>query len=201
MADDIPGGPARRARRSPLAHRTGAFEAASGPGVSIEEVPFVAQTLLRGDAAVAAFRDGCARILGFGLPTRPNTTWSDGQATAAWLGPDEWLLFGPEGSGEAVRGALTEALEGVHAAVVEVDAARTVIALSGPAAREVLESVCILDLHPRSFAPGGCAQTMIGPAQIILHLRNDGGVWWLFVRPSYADWLAAWLIDAITNLG
>ena len=40
---------------------------------------------------------------------------------------------------------------------------------------------------------------MIGPAQIILLMRNDAPTWWLFVRSSFADWLAAWLTDALGN--
>lgn len=186
-------------RRSPLAHRAGHFAGVSTDAAAIAEVPFQAQTIVRGAPGDPGFRDASIRALGYALPETPNTTASDHRTTALWLGPDEWLVTGPDGSGDDTRSRLREALSGRHAAVVEVDGSRTLLELRGAGALAALESVCVIDLHPRAFPPGRCAQTMIGPAQIILLMRSDAPTWWLFVRSSYADWLAVWLTDAMRN--
>ncbi|MET4697072.1 sarcosine oxidase subunit gamma [Constrictibacter sp. MBR-5] len=186
-------------RRSPLQHRAEALAAASDTAASILEIPFQAQTVVRGDLSDSAFRARSTAALGYELPSAPNGTASDDRTTALWLGPDEWLVTGPDGSGADTRARLRESLAGLHAAVVDVGGSRTLLELRGPGARAALESVCVIDLHPRTFPPGRCAQTMIGPAQIILLMRNDAPTWWLFVRSSYADWLAAWLTDALKN--
>jgi sarcosine oxidase subunit gamma len=52
--------------------------------------------------------------------------------------------------------------------VVDVGANRTTLLVSGPAARAVLERGCTLDLHPRSFTAGHCAQTTFARALMTL---------------------------------
>ncbi|MFN4090926.1 MAG: sarcosine oxidase subunit gamma, partial [Alphaproteobacteria bacterium] len=148
-------------RRSSLDHRADDFRQACAADLSIRELTFQAQTILRGDPDDPGFRTGCAGILGCALPRAPNTVGARGSLTVLWLGPDEWLIVGPDGSGDPIRAGLRDALAGLHAAVVDMDAARTVIELHGGSGTAVLESVCVLDLHPRVFPPGGCAQTMI----------------------------------------
>ena len=54
---------------------------------------------------------------------------------------------------------------------------------------------CALDLHPSVFPPGRCAQTLVARAQVILY-RPDEHTFRLLVRPSFADYLRAWLRDA-----
>ncbi|MGW0201911.1 sarcosine oxidase subunit gamma family protein, partial [Nonomuraea sp. NPDC003201] len=53
---------------------------------------------------------------------------------------------------------------------------------------------CALDLHPRAFGPGRCAQTMLARAQVVLVPREDGFL--VLVRSSFAAYLAEWLLDA-----
>ena len=50
--------------------------------------------------------------------------------------------------------------------------------------------------HPSVFPPGTCAQTLLARAQVILY-RPDEHVFRLLVRPSFADYLCAWLTDAM----
>ena len=44
-------------------------------------------------------------------------------------------------------------------------------------------------------APGGCAQTLLARAQVILY-RAEPDAFGILVRPSFADYLRAWLRDA-----
>ena len=62
-------------------------------------------------------------------------------------------------------------------------------------AREMLAKGCSLDLHPRVFAPGQCAQTLLQHANIMLE-SLDGGALRFYTDRSIAEWVAAWLEDA-----
>jgi sarcosine oxidase, subunit gamma len=131
-------------------------------------------------------------LLGTPLPVVPNT----GSEAVLWLGPDQWLVFG------ASEAELRAALGGDTAgSVVDVSANRTVYELSGPDAREVLEQGCAIDLHPRAFGPGRCAQTMLARANVVLHQVDATPTYRLLVRPSFAGYLTSWLRDALSAVG
>ena len=118
-----------------------------------------------------------------GFPVEPNTTAGD----VLWLGPDEWLVLG--GREEDYPDA---------AAAVDVSANRVCFELAGEDVEDVLTQGCSLDLHPSVFPPGRCAQTLLARAQVILH-RTDPERFRIFVRPSYAPYLRAWLEDGLTS--
>lgn len=157
------------------------------PGVSVAEAPFRAAVNLRADPAAAAVSE----LLGGCPPTEPNTETVLGDWSVLWLGPDEWLLLGPDGSAPD----LVERLRAGGVSAVDVSANRTTIELTGKHARDLLESGCALDLHPRVFAPGRCAQTMVAKAQVILRQTGEWS-YELLVRGSFAGYLATWLDDA-----
>ncbi len=81
---------------------------------------------------------------------------------------------------------------------MDVSANRTTLELRGPRARELLEFGCPIDLHPRVFGPGRCAQTLLARANVLIwHVADEPeDTWRLFVRPSFAAYVAAWLADA-----
>lgn len=169
-------------------------------GVQLEERPHVPKLNLRGDAGEATFADAVAGVLGFGLPTTPNTTAGAGDAVALWLGPDEWLLVGDAGLGPR----LAAALAGRHFAATDVTEGRTIIRLRGPRARDLLAKGCALDLHPAAFPAGAVAQSLLAQADIVLHRVADEGeaaVFDLYVARSVAPYLWNWLVDAAMEFG
>jgi sarcosine oxidase subunit gamma len=85
--------------------------------------------------------------------------------------------------------------------VTDVSAQRTTLELSAPRARDVLAKGCSLDLHPRAFGPGRCAQTDLGRANVVLHQVDEGPTYELLVAGSLAAYLAAWLADAMEEYG
>lgn len=176
-------------RRSPLACHS--LADASTAGLSLAERPFLAMVNLRVDAA-GAQRVGAA--LGFPLPVAPNTVTEGGPRSALWLGPTEWLVVGPGGDAPELVALLNNALGDEPGSVVDVSANRTTIEVGGPHARELLEKGCALDLHPRAFNSGRCAQTILARAQVVLWQTTDG--YRLLVRGSFAGYLADWLVDA-----
>ena len=183
-------------RHSPLAALTDRLAAAGDVPARIRliDVPFLTQLTVRvtpGTPAAAA----AARALGAPLPLAPNTTSAGESVDVLWMGPDEWLVVAPPGT-QRHREALKRALGADHATVVDVSAQRTAIDLAGANARDVLLKGCALDLHPRAFSVGRCAQTLLARAQVILHARTDEPAYRVFVRASFAGYLAEWLLDA-----
>ncbi|WP_338894948.1 sarcosine oxidase subunit gamma family protein [Streptomyces sp. TG1A-60] len=187
-------------RTSPLAHLEERMRAATvtgARGVALAEWPFITMMNLRVDPASAA-ADRIEKTLGAPLPRQCGHTSASGPHTLVWLGPDEWLVLS-QAAASAVAGALGEALAGAPGSVVDVSANRTTLELSGPAARQVLEKGCPLDLRPRTFGPGQAVSTTVGPVAVLLWQVDDAPTYRLFPRSSFADYLARWLIDAMSE--
>ncbi|MFF9779468.1 sarcosine oxidase subunit gamma [Streptomyces sp. NPDC013978] len=184
-------------RVSPLAHLEERMRAASvtgARGVTLTEWPFLTMVNLRVDPA----SDAAGRIekaLGAALPGRCGESTTSGPHTVLWLGPDEWLVVSHTDGTAVLRQALGDA----PGSVVDVSANRTTLELSGPAARQVLEKGCPLDLHPRSFTPGQAVSTTVGPIAVVLWQVDDSPTYRLLPRSSFADYLARWLIDAMSE--
>ncbi|MEU6105230.1 sarcosine oxidase subunit gamma [Streptomyces flaveolus] len=185
-------------RHSPLAHLHGAMRAAGvdgARGVRLSERPFLTMVSLRVDpASAAATRVGTA--LGAPLPAHCGGTARTGLHSVLWLGPDEWLVLSRT-DGAVLAREMRDALAGDTGSVVDVSANRTTLELGGPAARQVLEKGCALDLHPRSFGPGRAVTTQVGPVPVVLWQTDDAPTYRLLPRSSFADYLARWLMDAM----
>ena len=166
--------------RSPLAERSGDLER-----MGARELVFLAQVDVRADPSTAA---------SLGFPAEPNTVAPSPDRDILWLGPDEWLVVGHTGTAEALVAELETTLGGEHHSVVDVSANRTVIELGGNSRHELLSSACPIDLHPRSWGDGRCAQTVFGAAQILLQERE--GTTRVFVRPSFAGYVVDLLLAA-----
>ena len=191
----------RYQRQSPLAHLGLAARAAAAvAGVVLSERGSVSQLALRGRGD-PAFVEAVESALGIAPPLVPNRAQERGRVRALWLGPDEWLVVVPDGKGEGLAKKLLEKLKGQAAAVVEVSEARAVIGLAGPKARDVLSHGCALDLHPRAFGPGQCAQTLLARLPVILHQRDAAPSYDVYVARSMAEYLWGWLEDAGAGYG
>jgi sarcosine oxidase subunit gamma len=188
------------ARTSPLAHLEERMRTATvtgARGVALTEWPFITMVDVRVDPASEA-ADRIEKALGAALPSECGNTTASGPHTVVWLGPDEWLVLS-QAEATAVAAELREALAGAPGSVVDVSANRTTLELSGPAARQVLEKGCPLDLHPRAFGPGQAVSTTVGPVPVLLWQVDKTPTYRLFPRSSFADYLARWLIDAMSE--
>jgi sarcosine oxidase, subunit gamma len=189
---------AEAVRRSPLADyrdRFVALSAATRGDIVVREVPFLAEINFRADLSDADIMQQFVSTLGFALPIVPNTTTSQNDRRALWLGPDEWLLVGPDGHQEALEQALRDGLNGAFGSIVDVSANRTVLEIGGPKARELLALGVPIDLDARSFGPDRCAQTLFAKAQVIIENRAEQA-FDVYVRTSFASYLGDWLLDA-----
>jgi sarcosine oxidase subunit gamma len=168
--------------RSPLADR-----AEDLAELGAVEVRFLAQVNLRADPARAD-------RIGFAIPTAPNTWRLTAGREALWLGPDEWLVVAGPGSAAAIVEELERSLDGAHHSVVDVSADRAVVELAGERRIDLLTRGCGLDLHPRSWRDGMCAQTLLARVPVLLQEREHATR--VFVRPSFAGHLVSWLQEA-----
>ncbi len=189
-------------RQSPLAQLglDGRTQAERGDaGVAMAERRFPAIVDLRGDISQEAFAAAVTDALGFALPAEPNTTAGEDNLRALWLGPDEWWVVCRDRP--TLAEDLAKALEGQGAAVTEVGESRTCIRVSGPHARDLIAKGCPLDLHPKVFATGHCAQGMLAKAGILLHQVSDEPAYDIYVLRSFAEYLWHWLEDAAQEYG
>ncbi len=167
-----------------------------------QEFPFRTHINLRGDSTDVAFSTALASLIGMTLPLSPNTVSESGGWRVCWLGPDEWLLLGPDQP--ALIDSLAAALASTHHSLVMLSGGQTLVRIGGPAWRDVIASACPLDLHPRVFGAGQCAQTVLAHTNVLLIALEDsehGGALDIVVRRSFADYLLRWLMDAAREPG
>jgi sarcosine oxidase subunit gamma len=189
---------AEAVRRSALADyrdRFAALTAGSGGELSIRELPFVSQVILRADPNDTELMQRLATALGFALPIAPNTVASREERRALWLGPDEWLVVGPDGQQGTLEQALRNGLDGAFGSIADVSANRTVVEVRGVIAQDLLAHGVPIDLDARSFSPNHCAQTLLAKAQVIIERREESA-FHLYARTSYAKYAADCLLDA-----
>ena len=183
-------------RESPLAHLEATMRATHGREVALREAGLLSMISVRVEpGSAAAGRIGDA--IGCPLPAACGQT-AAGEHVVLWLGPDEWLVVSRSGDPSALTALLRRALAGEPGSVVDVSANRTVLELSGGRARAVLEKGCPVDLHPRAFFPGRAVTTTVGPVPVLLWQTGAAG-YRLVPRSSFADYLARWLLDAMTE--
>ena len=193
-------------RESPLTgfFSTGREAGAGSPGVTVIECPFLGYVNLRGDLNDASFMDAVNRVLGVALPSSPNSLVETDDLTVCWLGPDEWLAIVRPDSETEIITALRESVAALHAAVTDTTGGYTMLNLSGSRARDLLAKGCPLDLHPRAFAPGQCAQTDLAKTAILLIPRSnnsDPQSFDVVVRRSFVDYLAHWFEHSASEYG
>lgn len=163
-------------------------------GITLEERAFLGKVNLRGDAGDEAFMTAVRDVLDCTPPVEPNTVARGGERAVFWLGPDEWQIHCPEDAQQDLVKRLRSALAGRHSAVVDVSDYYVVMRLSGPKVLEVLAKGTPLDLHPRAFPTGSCAQTRFGHATVLLHKTADDVVD-LQVRWSFAEYVWSYILD------
>ena len=160
--------------------------------VTLRELPAAAMIDLRFDPSNAAVLDSVHGALALKLPLAPGKTSAHPDRAALWLGPDQWLIVAPPGTAASLVQALGDAVS-----AVDVSDLRAELELAGPRAVDVLRKGCAIDLHPRAFAAGDCALTMLGRVRVALRQIDDRPGYRLLVERSVALYLWDSLTDAM----
>ncbi len=192
-------------RQSPLAHlhlEARALAPRVEAGVLMREQSLQGQLALRGNPRSRKIKSVVKKVFGADLPVEANTaSESEEGRRLLWLGPDEWLAVVPDGHEAQAVLDLEAAMPEEHFAVADVSGSRTIISLSGARARDVLMKGCSLDLHPRVFNAGKCAQSNLARCHMLLHQVAATPAYDLYVHRSFADYLWRWLEDAAKEYG
>jgi sarcosine oxidase, subunit gamma len=157
---------------------------AAGSGIAFAEATITAAWNVQGNPARAMFGEEARRLFEVELPAIPNTIAKTDALTALWLGPTSWLLLAGRASPLDDFAAKRDTLNAMGGALFDVGASRISWTISGAQAATVLAKGCPLDFHPRAFAPGTCAQSLLGHVNA-LFVRDDDA-FTLLVARSYA---------------
>jgi sarcosine oxidase subunit gamma len=194
-------------RRSALAHfglkALAVQNSNAEAGIVMNEIAHRAIVNFRGNAEDPAFTAAVKAATGVDLPTKANTANQAGENRILWLGPSEWWLVAPGEQLADLVERLRAAFSGQHTAVIDVSESRTVIGLTGSAARELLARGVSLDLHPRVFGAGQCAQTGMSKANVLLHQTGAGAKpsYEIYILKSFADYLWRWMSLTAEDFG
>lgn len=193
-------------RQSPLAHlglaAIALAEREEAAGVALAEQPFRTVITLRGDAADTAFTAAVAEAFGPALPGAVGEVSGEPDGRQALrLGPDEWWLTDAADDAGPLVEALERALAGRFASAVDTSDNWFAFEVSGPRTLDLLAKACPLDLLPRAFGPGRCAQSLLAKAPATLQQLDASPRFRLHVRRSFADYAWRWLSDAGREYG
>lgn len=187
-------------RRSPLHGRR---EIELGETARLREHAFLGKLVLRGEPSALA--DGLQEVMASRGPDEACRSTSAGGRSVLWIGPDErWLIVPAETELEVAR-SLRERLAGIRHHVVDVTDYHVAISLSGARAWEMLAKITPLDVHPRAFARGAVAGTVIGRGQGVLWRPAEGSGmlsdYVILIRNSMADYLWCLVAEAGREFG
>lgn len=134
---------------------------AASSAASVTALPPVARLSLRARGETAA---ALSAALGVDLPGRVGARAQAGAREVLCLGPDEWMIHGPEGDADAIAAAC--ATVAAPHALVEVSDRELSYAISGPQAADLLTLGCPRD--PDSIAVGEGRRTVFDGATVLL---------------------------------
>lgn len=135
--------------------------------------------------------EALSKALGVALPQRPKTSASNGNRTALWLGPDEWLVI-DEGANDPLEACI--GVEALHSAV-GISHRNVAISVTGPGAENTISAGCPQDLSLQVFPVGACSRTILGKAEIML-LRTGEDAFRVECWRSFSDYLFTFLTEA-----
>ena len=141
-------------------------------------------------------RDAAGRGFGLAMPETACRAESASSGRAAlWLGPDERLLLAPADLEDALGDELEAVLAGLPHSLVDVSHRQVALAITGPAARDLLACGCPLDLDDAAFPVGMCTRTVMGRAEVVLW-RSSAEEYHLETGRSFASYVLEWLREA-----
>lgn len=174
-------------------HPLGGRRGTSGR-ISLTPAPPAIRIALRMRVEGAA---GISEALGVELPTTPKSANvnNDGNRSALWLGPDEWLVIGDGegGSGADILARLSDT--GILHSAVDVSHRNIAIMVTGEDAATVLSAGCPQDLSLKQFPVNACSRTLLGKVEIVLWRMADD-MFRVECWRSFADYAYSFLAEA-----
>ena|SRR5579872_572268 len=133
------------------------------------------------------------------LNTAVNTMAGDSERMSVRLGPDEWLLVGPEAESERIAHETDSALRGFVYSLVDVGHRNVAFWVAGTHAREVINGSCPLDLDDAAFPAGSATRTVLGKAEIVLIRPQAEYAYRIECLRSFGPYVHALLSELMQN--
>lgn len=144
----------------------------------------------RDDATVG---DALGRGFGIVWPVRPNSM-AGSAVRVAWLAPGAWAIFAPPGEAAAkVIAACHDRLFNF----ADVSAGRSLWRISGPRAADLVASACSIDVHPKSFVAGRCAQSLFAQVPALIMPGADVDSFEVLADASFDGHLMEWFGNSV----
>jgi sarcosine oxidase subunit gamma len=137
--------------------------------------------------------------IGISLPAGPHCVSTDA-VTAIGAGPRQWLLVSARPDDHSFRAEIEKVADGVASAFDQSDG-RTVLAVTGPKAREALQKGVMIDLHASAFRAGHSAVTSVAHIGVHLWQVDDRPTYQCAVFRSFAEAFCRWLLEASAEFG
>ena len=137
-------------------------------------------------------------FLGGDFPTHIGTCAMRSGPLLFKIGAEQFWVLSPDG--QDLVPALQSTIPPEIGAVTSLSHSRARIFVQGGAARQVLSTGIVLDLHPDSFPVGAFALTGAHHAAVLLH-RTRADRYELYVPRTFAAWIWDWLTDAALPIG
>lgn len=127
------------------------------------------------------------------LPSQPNTLVREpGSGVCLWLRPDQrLLLLDAQGSSSSTVAELCRCTDSRFRAL-DAGARFFEFSVVGPAAADVLNAGCSLDLRPAAFPEGSCAQSRCDRVPCLL-VRSSLDTFDVLVERPLAEYFRRWL--------
>jgi sarcosine oxidase subunit gamma len=167
-------------------------------GVLLQPFDFFERVSLRAEEAAI---DGINKALDLKLPREPRTSATRelselGNLSVLWIGPDEWLVVAPDGTGLVDK--INSVSKGLYSAVA-INHRNTSITVSGKNAKLALNAGCPQDLSQNAFPIGCCARTIIGKAEVVLW-RIGEDAFHVECWRSFSDYVWKYLVDSARSV-
>ncbi len=132
-------------------------------------------------------------------PVEPCTWSSVDGVQICWIGPNRWLVL------ELIDDERGESSEFVASqpgdvSVIDTTGAYSVLSLSGPSVKELLQKSCAHDFHESVFSAKSSFRTTFAKTQALVINQPNNRID-LVVRRSYSDYVCRWIVDASREFG
>lgn len=162
--------------------------------VSVRALGLQGMITLRGDLASDPLRAALRDVAGIDVPGRRRIEIK-GESGAAWMSPDELLIFVPYAEAEGAITRLSGALAGTHFLAVNVSDARALFEIEGAEVREVVAKLMPVDMRDGAFGAGDFRRTRMAQIPAAFWMASDKAVRIVCFR-SVADYAFNLLKDA-----
>ena len=159
---------------------------------TVAEAGLVGMITLRADLSLAKVARAVHAVCGAAMPA-PLKITSGAKGKAAWMSPDELLLFVEHDTAQAGVARLEKALKTSHALAVNVSDARAVFRVEGARAREVIMKLSPADIG--AMATGDFRRTRLAQVPAAFYMPDENSFEIIAFR-SHAAYLFGLLSNA-----